>query len=117
LIEALARRGGDLWILRLGRRLGPRQRALVIVTVREVAVLRRGGDDGLLVEALPEINHLLLEPGDLLFQDGDFSEKLQRLTRIQNKQRSEWVGSLRNCNELCVGLLERRGASRSRVLT
>jgi hypothetical protein len=64
--------------------------------MREAGALRRGGDDGLLVEALPEIKQLLLEPDDLLFQDGDFSEKLQRLTRIQNKQRSKWAGSLRN---------------------
>jgi hypothetical protein len=38
---------------------------------------------------LPEINHLLLEPDDLLLQDGDFGKKLQCLNRIK-KQRSEW---------------------------
>jgi len=74
------------------------------VTVREVRVLRHGGDDGLPVQSLPEIDDLLLEPDDLLLQDRDFGQKLQCLGTIQKKAeiRREL---LRNCNELWVGLL------------
>jgi hypothetical protein len=81
LIGALARRGRQLWTLRLCRWLVPCRRAPV--TVREVHALRRhgGGDDGLPVQSLPEIDDLLLQPDDLLLQDGDFGQKLQRLVR------------------------------------
>lgn len=53
------------------------------ITVQEVHALRRhgGGGDGLPVQSLPEIDDLLLEPDDLLLQDGDFGQKLQRLVR------------------------------------
>jgi hypothetical protein len=85
LIEALARRGGQLWTLPLCRWLVPCRRAPV--TVREVRALPRhgGGDDGLPVQSLPEIDDLLLEPDDLLLQDCDFGQKLQRLVRKSSR--------------------------------
>jgi hypothetical protein len=60
LIGSLTRRGGHLrTLLHLGRRLVlPCRRAPV--TVREVRALGHGGDDGLLVQSLPEIDDLLL---------------------------------------------------------
>jgi len=58
------------------------------VAVREEGAPRHGRDDGLLVQSLPEIDDLLLEPDDLLLQDRDFGQKLQRLGRIQKKRRS-----------------------------
>lgn len=66
------------------------------VTVREVRALRHGGDDGLPVQPLPEIDDLLLEPDDLLLQDGDFSQKLQCLGTAQFTRRRKSEG---NCFE------------------
>uniref|UniRef100_A0A0A9CPD6 Uncharacterized protein n=1 Tax=Arundo donax TaxID=35708 RepID=A0A0A9CPD6_ARUDO len=67
--------------MHLGRWLVPCRRAPITVREREARVLRHGGDDGLLVEALPEINDLLLQPDNLLLEDCNFGEKLQCLRR------------------------------------